>query len=109
MVISEHKLIDTFKTYLDTIHSEYYSFVKLDNELKANFMREQSCLSSCGKGGVAILVKKKLQFSVKEIPYDLSDCIIGIELLLSNTIPLFILEYIYHATMTYRNLNKVLP
>lgn len=100
MVISEHKLIDTFKTYLDTIHSEYYSFVKLDNELKANFMREQSCLSLCGKGGVAILVKKKLQFSVKEIPYDLSGCIIGIKLLLSNTIPLFILEYIYHATMT---------
>lgn len=72
VVISEHKLSDTFKSYLDTctIHSEYYSFVKLDNELKANFMLEQSCLSSCGKGGVAILVQKKLQFSVKEIPYD---------------------------------------
>lgn len=54
-------------------------------------MRDQGCLSPCRKGGIAIHVNKKLQFSVKEIPCNSSECITGIKPSLSNKTLLFIL------------------
>ena len=76
-VISEHKLLPKSASYLDTIHSEYTSFVRIEHSVdpQTNTVR-----SWAGKGGVAILMNKNLQFSVREVPCFDSERVIGIQL-----------------------------
>jgi exonuclease III len=60
--------------YLDSIHSDFYSIVRIDdNQLYNNG-------SFSGKGGVAIMYRKSVSFSVKEISCFDSNCVIGIQL-----------------------------
>ena len=56
------------------MHSNYSAYVRLD---KSN---HDSCNSFIGKGGVAILVNKSLNFSVSEISCYDSDRVVGIQL-----------------------------
>ena len=75
LVITEHKLKESTHNYLDSIHNEYACFVKLDDE---NIMHGNSAFT--GKGGVAIMYKKSLMFSVKEVSCYNTRRIIGIQL-----------------------------
>ena len=75
IVITEHKLKQSTKAYLDTIHKDYACFVKLDDD---ETMFYNSAFS--GKGGVAIMYKKSLMFSVKEITCYDTNRIVGIQL-----------------------------
>ena len=76
-VISEHKLSPISANYLDTIHSDYASFVRIEhsNDPQTNNVRSWS-----GRGGVAILVNRNLQFSVKEVSCLDSERVVGIQL-----------------------------
>ena len=63
VVISEHKLKSESAMYLDSIHRDYFSITKIDQStndpspVTPNFV---------GKGGVAFMIKKSLQFCVKD-------------------------------------------
>ena len=76
-IITEHKLKSEIKTYLDSVHSDFYSFVKIDDSDPVHGI---GTTYSTGKGGVAIMCRKSLSFSIKEIPCPESNRIIGVEL-----------------------------
>lgn len=65
------------KTYLDSIHSDFYSFVKTDD---SDLVQGIGTSYNTGKGGVVIMCRKFLSFSIKEIPCPESNRIIGAEL-----------------------------
>ena len=87
-IICEHKLKQSSAQYLDTIHSDFYSFVKTESEDDMNLKRGNSCF--VGRGGVAIIARKTLSFSIKEIDCSQSSRVIGIELSSTNSNSLFI-------------------
>lgn len=62
VIITEHKLKESTKHYLETIHDDYTCCVKLDDQCTM-----QSNLPFIGRGGVAIMYRKSLMFSVKEV------------------------------------------
>lgn len=65
-IVSEHKLKDihTAKMYLDSIHKNYFSIVNVDN----NTDRTTNNVCFINMGGVALLIKNHLMYSVTEIP-----------------------------------------
>lgn len=75
-VISEHKLKNQHngKMYLDSIHKDYLSIVKIDE----NDTYTTPNVYFIGKGGVAILIRKSLVYTMKEIKID-SKRVIGVE------------------------------
>ncbi|KAK3103870.1 hypothetical protein FSP39_022522 [Pinctada imbricata] len=73
-VISEHKLRQSSSNFFDSMHGNYNGYVKLD---QSNY---DSGNSFIGKGGVAILVNKSLNFSVTEVSCYDSDRVVGIQL-----------------------------
>lgn len=75
LIITEHKLKESTHNYLDSIHNEYACFVKLDD---GNIMYHNSAFAD--KGGVAIMYKKSVMFSVKEVTCYNTRGIIGIKL-----------------------------
>ncbi|CAG2250536.1 unnamed protein product [Mytilus edulis] len=72
-IISEHKLKPNLLSYMNSIDMRYKSISKTD---KLNDL--YNCTH--GKGGISILYKASLQFSVEEIIETNSDRIVGIEL-----------------------------
>ena len=82
-VISEHKLKDRSLSYLSTIEKNYSCYGKAD-KLDDNYSAYH------GKGGVAILYRKSLQFSVVEVPNINSTRVVGIELKYNSGSSLFI-------------------
>ncbi|CAG2237360.1 unnamed protein product [Mytilus edulis] len=72
-IISEHKLKPNLLSYMNSIDMRYKSISKTD---KLNDL--YNCTH--GKGGISILYKASLQFSVEEILETNSDRIVGIEL-----------------------------
>lgn len=84
-ILSEHKLSKNSVNYLNRIHSNYYSILKIDSDSE-----DSPVLRHCGKGGVAILINKNLQFSTREIPCLATNNIFGIQVTLCDTVPLFI-------------------
>lgn len=85
-LISEHKLKTETKMFLDSIDYQYKSVVHIETDGDSNY--------HCGKGGVAIVYKKSLQFHIREITETQSNRIIGIEPKHSN-LPSFYLFSIY--------------
>ena len=73
-IISEHKLKHESRMYLDSIHRDFYSIVRIDD----NQLHNDGSFS--GKGGVAIMYRKSLSFSVKEISCFDFNCVVGIQL-----------------------------
>lgn len=61
-VISEHKLKDntTCINYLNSVHEDYLSFVKVDTDVKLPTYQH-----FVGKGGVGIMFKRSLQYSIR--------------------------------------------
>ena len=61
-IISEHRLYKFSANYFDSIHSEYFKVVNIE----CNSNSEQYVHPTRGRGGVALLLKKKtpLRFSV---------------------------------------------
>lgn len=51
-ILTEHKLKSDSKTYLDSIHSDFYSFVKTDD---SDLVQGIGTSYKTGKGGVAIM------------------------------------------------------
>ena len=76
-VVSEHKLKENCTSYLDSIHPSFYSFSKTDSNVMSKTVHNTYFI---GKGGIAILVRKQLQYSIQEIPCLESQRIIGIHL-----------------------------
>lgn len=76
-ILTEHKLKSETKTYLDSIHSDFYRFVKTDD---SDLVQGIGTSYNTGKGGVAIMCRKSLSFSIKEMPCPESNRIIGAEL-----------------------------
>lgn len=62
VIITEHKLKESTKNFLETIHKDYACIVKLDDQCTM-----QSNLPFTGRGGVAIMYRKSLMYSVKEV------------------------------------------
>ena len=102
-IISEHKLFNHSKSFLDSINPKYKSFSVCDSSI------DQYGPAKCGKGGVAILYKKSLQSSISLIDCLDNERIIGIELKLINSERIYIIgvympsdSYIkhYHETIT---------
>ena len=88
-IVSEHKLKDASLDYLNTIERGYKSVAKaeiLPPDYKAYH----------GKGGIAILYKKSLQFSVNVIEETGSNRIVGIELKNSHMGRYTFLVHTYH-------------
>lgn len=84
-ILSEHKHSKHSVNYLNSIHSNYYSILKIDSDSE-----DSHVLRHCGKGGVAILINKNLQFSTREIPCLATNSIVGIQVTFCDTLPLFI-------------------
>lgn len=63
---------------------------KLQKLEQNKLQKAQQILRHCGKGGVAILINKNLQFSTREIPCLATNNIVGIQVTLCDTVPLFI-------------------
>lgn len=82
-IVTEHKLkdIQNVKMYFDSIHKNYFSIVKVDNNTDST--ANNVCF--IGKEGVAFLILKKthLMYSVKEIPCLESNRVIGVEVKIS--------------------------
>lgn len=76
-ILTEHKLKSETKTYLDSIHSDFYSFVKTDD---SDLVQGIGTTYNTGKGDVAIMCRKSISFTIKEIPCPESNRIIGAEL-----------------------------
>ena len=68
--ISEHKLKPYYSSFLSSIHSGFVSYTNC--ETMGNDY-------TCGKGGVSILIKKSLSFSVDLIDTDSNSRIVGIK------------------------------
>ena len=85
-IISEHKLNKFSANYFDSIHSEYFSVVKI----QCNSSSEHYVHPTRGRGGVALLLKKSLRFSVKQIEGIQTDCIVGVEISLHCNTPVFV-------------------
>ncbi|XP_062576621.1 uncharacterized protein LOC134238510 [Saccostrea cucullata] len=86
-IITEHKLKSSCDNYLDSICSDYCSLTRIEkstNETLSDICR------FLGKGGVSIMYKKGIQFSVVEITDISSTRIIGVELKRYNRKSLFI-------------------
>ena len=66
VVLSEHKLKSDFTTYLDSIHKDFFSFVKIDNALQENF-HTSSTHQFIGRGGVAFMIKNHCNFVCKKL------------------------------------------
>lgn len=62
LIITDHKLKENTHNYLDAIHNEYACFVRLDY---VNILYDN--LAFTGEESVAIIYKKSLMFSVKEV------------------------------------------
>lgn len=62
VIITEHKLKESTKNFLETIYNDYACIVKLDDQCTM-----QSNLPFTGRGGVAIMYRKSLMYSVKEV------------------------------------------
>lgn len=75
---------NTNATYFDSIHPHYFSVVKLHSDSTYNHPYPELIH---GKGGVALLFRKNLRFSVKEIEGIQTDCIVGAKILLQNSTP----------------------
>lgn len=65
--------------YLDSIHKDYLSIVKIDE----NDTYTTPNVYFIGKGGVAILIRKSLVYTMKEIKID-SKRVIGVEVQCNN-------------------------
>ena len=78
-IFSEHKLNKYSTTYFDSIHSHYFSVVKLHSDSTYNQPYPELIH---GKGGVSLLFRKNLRFSVKEIKGIQTDCIVGAKIIL---------------------------
>ena len=59
-IISEHKLKNQNigKMYLDSIHKDYLSILKID--VNESYSEQKVCLMHIGKDGVAFLIKNHL-------------------------------------------------
>ena len=79
VAISEHKLKCESASYLNSIHKDFFSFVKIDQSRNVQYPVISNFV---GKGGVAFLIKKSLQFCVKEITGIESNRIIAVTILL---------------------------
>lgn len=90
-VISEYRLNDniTCINYLNSVNENYLSFVKVDTDVKLPTYQH-----FVGKGGVGIIFKRSLQYSIKEIPCCNSNRIVGVVLTYNNGEVLYILVYI---------------
>ena len=73
-LITEHKLMPHSKCFFDSIDSSYSSVVKISHDINP-YSR-----TSCGKAGVAIIYRKRMNFCVSEIENISSDRVLGIEL-----------------------------
>ena len=73
--ISEHKLKPNCVHFLDTLHSSYKSYTICEN-IHLN--------AKCGKGGVCILYKKQLSFSITELTGIESSRIAGVKLTIAD-------------------------
>ena len=71
-MICEHKLFNHSIKFLDSIDSEFSCYANCDTTINVRTSR-------CGKGGVAILYRKKLEFQVSPIEINNSERIIGME------------------------------
>ena len=87
-IICEHKLKCINANYLDTMNRDYCSMVCIENCDSNDHVTNRTAF--LGKGGVGIMYKKTLQFSVVEIPDIASPRIIGVELRRKHSRPLYI-------------------
>ena len=88
VILNEHKLHPNHEKYLHSIDYRYSCIAKCESVSSSNPMQ-----FSTGKSGVAILFKKSLEYSVKEIPVH-STRVIGLELYGTNTVPIYIFGYL---------------
>ena len=93
-IITEHKLKDTHKDFLNSIHSNYRSLSKFDDSVDPQ--------TRCGKGGVAILYRNELAFQIRQIDGIQSNRITGLELSRKNCLPVLIFA-VYMPSINYCN------
>lgn len=82
-IISEHKLKNEYLSYLSSIENGYKCIAKADS-LPSNYQAYH------GKGGIGILYKTTLSFSVSELDIDQTERIVGLELRYQGGSPLYI-------------------
>ena len=89
--ICEHKLKPSCSSFLDSIHSAYTAHTNYEALGNAY---------TCGKGGVSVLVRKSLSFSVDFLNGETNSRVIGIKLYGMNTIPIHIF-CVYMPSVNY--------
>ena len=92
--ISEHKLREQQKSFLDSVHLNYTAVCVCDASITPG--------ARCGKGGVAIMYKKTCQFCVSHLNVQLSDRIIGIQINQSCMKPIFAFS-VYMPSVNYNS------
>ncbi|MCG7879467.1 MAG: hypothetical protein N0C90_24515, partial [Candidatus Thiodiazotropha endolucinida] len=90
--ISEHKLREQHKSFLDSVHCSYSAFTLCDASVASG--------SRCGKGGVAVMYKKTCQFSVSLLDVQVNDRILGIKIDHKAVKPIFAFS-VYMPSVNY--------
>ncbi|MEW8548807.1 MAG: hypothetical protein AB2693_35355, partial [Candidatus Thiodiazotropha sp.] len=90
--ISEHKLRNEHKVFLDSIHRNYHAITLCDSSNTSG--------SRCGKGGVAIMYKVGCHFSVSPIDICDNNRILGVKIDQRNTRPIYAFS-VYMPSVNY--------
>ena len=82
-VISEHKMKNASPCgmNIDSLHGDYRSIAKVSDD---DISKVDNTLYFTGKGGIALLIKKSIEYSCKEVSCMDSNRIVGVELRDSN-------------------------
>ena len=92
--ISEHKLRNEHKSFLDSVHSNCRAITVCDTSIPQG--------TRCGKGGVAIMYKKECQFSVSHLDIQLNDRILGVRIDQRHSRTLYAFSiYMYMPSVNY--------
>ena len=90
--ISEHKLREQHKSFLESIHNNYTSICTCNSSVVTG--------ARCGKGGVAVMFRKNCQFSISTLDIPLNDRITGIKICQSKMRPIYAFS-VYMPSVNY--------
>ena len=91
--ISENELWNEHKAFLDSVHNNYRAYTLCDTSVLPG--------AGCGRGGVAIMYKRKCQFSVSHIDIQPNDRILGIRIDQRNSRTIYAFS-VYLPSVNYR-------
>ncbi|MES9883122.1 MAG: reverse transcriptase family protein [Sedimenticola sp.] len=96
--ITEHKLFEHSKNFMDSVHSSYRNITMCDQKF------DMYGSIHCGKGGVSIMYKTSLDFSIRKLDEVSNERMLGVEISCQNNVKIFAF-CIYMPASNYPNVD----